>query len=244
MASGFSCGGDLDLDAALGGGDAEVVAVGPVDQEGEVVLLGDVGRGRDQHAVDGEALDVHAEDLARLRDGVLRVLGQLHATGLAAAAGLDLGLDHDPAALRLGGCLGLLGRGDHGAHRDRDVVLGEELLRLVLHQIHVRPTPVRPVRRRAARISRTPRPPARCRTEASVRDVAHGIGPPAGVRSRTMTRVIYFTACTLDGFIADEHDSLDWLFEVPHGGATTAAGTPSSAGSVRWSPARRATAGC
>jgi dihydrofolate reductase len=32
-----------------------------------------------------------------------------------------------------------------------------------------------------------------------------------------MTRVQYFTAATLDGFIADEHDSLDWLFEAPHG---------------------------
>ncbi|WP_027859924.1 dihydrofolate reductase family protein [Marmoricola sp. URHB0036] len=27
------------------------------------------------------------------------------------------------------------------------------------------------------------------------------------------TRGLYFTAMTLDGFLADEHDSLDWLFE-------------------------------
>lgn len=29
-------------------------------------------------------------------------------------------------------------------------------------------------------------------------------------------KVQYFTACTLDGFIADENNSLDCLFEVPH----------------------------
>ncbi len=31
-----------------------------------------------------------------------------------------------------------------------------------------------------------------------------------------MSRVVYWTSATLDGFIADDHNSLDWLFEVPH----------------------------
>ncbi|MET0734940.1 MAG: dihydrofolate reductase family protein [Microbacterium sp.] len=32
-----------------------------------------------------------------------------------------------------------------------------------------------------------------------------------------MTRVIFYTASTLDGFLADDHDSLDWLFAVEGG---------------------------
>ena len=31
-----------------------------------------------------------------------------------------------------------------------------------------------------------------------------------------MTRTVYYTATTLDGFLADEHDSLDWLFVQDH----------------------------
>ena len=33
-----------------------------------------------------------------------------------------------------------------------------------------------------------------------------------------MTRTQYYTATTIDGFIADEHDSLDWLFEADSSG--------------------------
>jgi len=33
-----------------------------------------------------------------------------------------------------------------------------------------------------------------------------------------MTRIIYYTATTLSGFIADENNSLDWLFAVDQGG--------------------------
>jgi dihydrofolate reductase len=32
-----------------------------------------------------------------------------------------------------------------------------------------------------------------------------------------LTRTQYYTATTLDGFIADEHNSLDWLFDVDRG---------------------------
>ena len=49
------------------------------------------------------------------------------------------------------------------------------------------------------------------------------------------TRGLYYTATTLDGYIADEHDSLDWLFvqDIDQDGPRRAT-TPSSPGSARW----------
>jgi dihydrofolate reductase len=34
-----------------------------------------------------------------------------------------------------------------------------------------------------------------------------------------VTRTQYYTATSIDGFIADEHNSLDWLFEADSGGS-------------------------
>ena len=83
----------LDLDAALDGRDAEVLTVGPVEQEGEVVLLLRGRRRGDEHPLDGQALDLHAQDVGRVLEGLVGGLGELDAAGLAAAARLDLGLD-------------------------------------------------------------------------------------------------------------------------------------------------------
>ena len=72
--------------------------------------------------------------------GVGGVVGDLDAAGLAAATDLDLGLDDDAAAELLGdprvlppGCAHLAG--EHGY-----AVLGEEIPRLVLEQVHEKGT--------------------------------------------------------------------------------------------------------
>ena len=88
-----------------------------------------------------------------------RVLGDLDAAGLAAAADLDLRLDHARVADLLGRRDRVLdGVGDpslgHG-----DAVAGEELLALVLEEVHGReslPSADRPPRRRRSRSRKLP----------------------------------------------------------------------------------------
>ena len=135
--------GDLfDLHTALDARDAEVGPVGAVEQEGEVVLLLDRRAGDHEHPVDREALDLEVEDRAGGLLGLLGRLRDLDAAGLAAAAGLDLGLDDDDATDLLRGRASVLGGLDGLAECAGHSVLGEELLRLVLHQVHCSPSPL------------------------------------------------------------------------------------------------------
>src|SRR5690606_16707470 len=80
----------LDLHATLDARHREQRAVGAVEQEGEVELLGDLGALGDHQGLDDVALDVEAEDLLGTCRGLLGTVRELDAAGLAAAARLDL----------------------------------------------------------------------------------------------------------------------------------------------------------
>ncbi len=84
----------FDLHAALHRAHGQVGAVGAVQQEGDVVLLGDVAGLGDQQLLHDVALDVETEDVLRVVVGVLGGRGVLHAAGLASSTDLDLRLDH------------------------------------------------------------------------------------------------------------------------------------------------------
>jgi hypothetical protein len=140
---GFLHGQLLDLHATLAGGHREVRAVGPVEQHREVVLLLDRGCWGQHHAVHRVALDVHAEDRRGDLLGFLDRRRELHAARLAAATGLDLRLDHDPATAfwqqPLRSSARLLRRLRYRPAKDRDAVLLEQIARLIFEQIHCRP---------------------------------------------------------------------------------------------------------
>src|SRR5690606_30499953 len=127
----------LDLHAALDAAQRQVGAVRAVQEHREVELLRDACARGDHDALDDVTLDVQTQDrlgrLVRLVGG----LGDLHATGLAAATGLDLSLHDDDAADLLSSCLHLLGGVGDDAGENRHSVGFEKVSCLVLVEIHV-----------------------------------------------------------------------------------------------------------
>ena len=127
----------LDVDTALDACHREEGAIRPVEEEGDVVLLGDVGGLGDEHAAYDVPLDVESEDVLGARLGLVGRGRELDATGLAAAARLDLGLHDDGGADLARGLVRGIGRGAHLPGGDGDSMRIEEVLGLVLVKVHV-----------------------------------------------------------------------------------------------------------
>lgn len=126
----------FDLHAALHRAHREVGAVRAVEQEGDVVLLGDVAGLGDQQFLDDVTLDVQAEDVLGVFVRVFGSRGVLDTAGLAAAAGLDLRLDHHRATDLGGDRLSAVGGIGHPTGSAGDVVLVEQFFRLILEKVH------------------------------------------------------------------------------------------------------------
>ena len=126
----------LDVHAARGRQHAEVLFGAAIEGEAGVVLAFDVRGVLDPQPLDNVALDVEAEDVAGVGAELCFVVGQLHATGLAPSAHLDLCLDRDRVA-GIGGHHHCLVDGvGHTSLGDGQAVAGEDLLALVLEEIH------------------------------------------------------------------------------------------------------------
>jgi hypothetical protein len=135
----WTLGGDLlDFDAALLGEDVERAFLATVEGQREVVLPRDVGGRLDPQLADDVAVDVHPEDGAGVLFGLVGAVGKLDPTRLAPSSRQHLGLDDHLAAQLLGSRSSLLRRGGETPLRDRDPEAAEELLALVLVEIHGR----------------------------------------------------------------------------------------------------------
>src|SRR5690606_2061176 len=134
----------LDVDPALGRGHQGEARGRPVDQRREVELARDVAAVLDVDAAHLPALgpglmgdEGHAEHLLGQLAHLLDRLGELDAAALAAAAGVDLRLDHPGrAAERTRRRLGLLGRVRHLAREHADAEVLEQRLGLVFVNVH------------------------------------------------------------------------------------------------------------
>ena len=126
----------LDVDAALFREHVQGLLRAAIEGDREVVLLRDVRGLLDPELPDDVASDVEPEDLVRPLRRLVRAGRELDPAGLPAPARQHLGLDHDLAAELLRGGAGLLGALGETPVRHRDPEAAEELLALVLVEIH------------------------------------------------------------------------------------------------------------
>ena len=122
----------LHVHAAHRGGHEERLPRGPIDREAEVQFLRDREALLEVHLLHPIPVDVHAKDLARDLARLLQRLRGPDAAGLAASSDEDLRLHHAGK----GRVRDLLRLRRHDAAGDRDSVPGEDLLRLVLEELH------------------------------------------------------------------------------------------------------------
>ncbi|MEZ5338838.1 MAG: hypothetical protein R3F46_11315 [bacterium] len=128
----------LDVHTTGGAEDQHNALVLAVEREAEVVLGFDVHGIRDEHTVHGQALDLHSEDLRGDLKGLLGILGELHASGLAAATGMHLGLDDHHAADLLGDGPDFLRRACQLPMVCGDAELAHDFACLILVDLHYR----------------------------------------------------------------------------------------------------------
>ena len=126
----------LDVDPALGREHEERLLHTTVEGQRQVVLALDVGRLLDPEPADDVAADVHAEDRFAWSSASSGVAGELDAAGLAAPARQHLRLDDDLAAELLGRLPRLRRRLRDTSLGDRDAEAAEELLALMLVEVH------------------------------------------------------------------------------------------------------------
>ena len=127
-----SLGGDLfDIHAAFGRANQDNALLAAVDQAAQIVFLGDIDAVLDQQGVDRHTFGTglvgdqgRTEQTAGELLDVLQGTDKLHTTGLAAAAGMDLGLNNPRTAQFLGGFHRLLLRGhlDALGHRHAELL--------------------------------------------------------------------------------------------------------------------------
>ena len=137
----------FDFHAAFYRTHRQVLAVGAVQQDREVVFLVDICTGSHHHAVDRVPLDVHSQDRVGVFKGLVRRTRQFHPASLAAATGFHLGLDDSQtgAQLRESG-FGFFGGVGNFARQNRNLVLGKQIACLVFVKIHAVPSLVSSLR--------------------------------------------------------------------------------------------------